>query len=125
MANSSVEFARTNPIPKRDGCHNQTDPLPKGPSWIRLKNGLEIKRLVNECLGLPATGHLGSQLRRHEMKDHGSRDACRNGNDCAPAPIRKNAKCKYHQACQQSDFNQSQGRFLPWTFGPGLARERS
>jgi len=36
----------------------------------------------------------------HEMKDKSSGDACRNGNDSAPQPIRKNAKAKYHQASQ-------------------------
>jgi hypothetical protein len=34
------------------------------------------------------------------MKDKSSGDACRNGNDSAPQPIRKNAKAKYHQASQ-------------------------
>lgn len=34
------------------------------------------------------------------MKDSCSGDAGRNGNDPAPAPIRNNAKGKYHQAGQ-------------------------
>jgi hypothetical protein len=41
----------------------------------------------------------------HEMKDKSSGDACRNGNDCPPQPIRKNAKAKYRQASPQSDFD--------------------
>jgi hypothetical protein len=49
---------------------------------------------------------------RQEMKNKSGGDACRNGNECAPQPIRKNAKGKYQQASQQSDFDkdQSHGR---------------
>jgi hypothetical protein len=39
------------------------------------------------------------------MKDESSDDACRNGEDSAPPPIRENAKGKYHQASQYSDFD--------------------
>jgi hypothetical protein len=35
-----------------------------------------------------------------EMKDNSSDDACRNGNDPTPPPIRNNAEGKYHQANQ-------------------------
>ncbi|MEA2895108.1 MAG: hypothetical protein QOJ84_723 [Bradyrhizobium sp.] len=34
------------------------------------------------------------------MKDKSSGDACRNGNDSAPQPVRKNAKGKNRQASQ-------------------------
>jgi hypothetical protein len=43
-----------------------------------------------------------------KMKDNSSCDAGRNGNDSTPAPIRNNAKGKYHQAGQQSDLDQVQ-----------------
>jgi len=43
------------------------------------------------------------------MKDKSSDDDRPNGNDPAPPPIRKNAKGKYHQASQCSDFDKSQG----------------
>jgi hypothetical protein len=33
-----------------------------------------------------------------------SDDDCRNGNDSAPQPIRKNAKAKYRQTYRESDF---------------------
>jgi hypothetical protein len=46
------------------------------------------------------------------MKDRGSDDACRDGNDCTPPPIRENAKGKYHQASQYSDFDPSHGPLL-------------
>jgi hypothetical protein len=36
----------------------------------------------------------------YEVKDKSSGDACRDGNDSAASPIRKNAKGKYHQASQ-------------------------
>jgi len=53
------------------------------------------------------------------MKDRGSDDACRDGNDCTPPPIRENAKGKYHQASQYSDFDQDPSH------GPLLACEAS
>jgi hypothetical protein len=40
----------------------------------------------------------------HEMKNNRSDDACRNGKDCAPSPIRENAKGKYQKANQDGDF---------------------
>jgi hypothetical protein len=48
----------------------------------------------------------------NEMKNKSSGNACRNGDESAPQPIRKNAKGKYHQASEQSDFDkvQSHGR---------------
>jgi hypothetical protein len=48
----------------------------------------------------------------HEMKDNGSGDACRNGKDSAPSPIRENAKGKYQQASQYSDFDQDRSHCL-------------
>lgn len=49
------------------------------------------------------------------MKDHSSEDACRNGNDSASPPIRKNAKGKDQQANQDGDFDKdrSHGLALP------------
>jgi hypothetical protein len=49
------------------------------------------------------------------MKDKSSRDACRDGKDSAPPPIRENAKGKYHQDSQYGDFgnDQSHGTPLP------------
>jgi hypothetical protein len=46
------------------------------------------------------------------MKNKSSGNACRNGDESAPQPIRKNAKGKNHQASQQNDFDkdQSHGR---------------
>jgi hypothetical protein len=38
------------------------------------------------------------------MKDKSSDDDCRNGNDSAPRPIRKNAKAKYRQTDRESNF---------------------
>jgi hypothetical protein len=38
------------------------------------------------------------------MKDKSSDDHCRNGNDSASQPIRKNAKAKYRQTHHESDF---------------------
>jgi hypothetical protein len=49
----------------------------------------------------------------HEMKDKSSRDDYPNGNDPTPPPIRNNAKGKYHQASQQSDFDKDQRHGLP------------
>jgi hypothetical protein len=46
------------------------------------------------------------------MKDKSSGDAGRDGNDSAPQPIRKNAKGKYRQAGQQSDFDGDQSHRL-------------
>ena len=48
------------------------------------------------------------------MKNKSSRDAGRDGNDSAPPPIRENAKGKYHQDGQYSDFgyDQSHGAAL-------------
>ena len=40
-----------------------------------------------------------------EMKDQGSGDAGRDGNDSAPQPIRKYAKGKYRYASRQSDLD--------------------
>jgi hypothetical protein len=50
------------------------------------------------------------------MKDKSSDDACRNGKDSAPPPIGENAKGKYHQASQYSDFDKdrSHGPPLPY-----------
>jgi hypothetical protein len=42
------------------------------------------------------------------MKDKGSRDACRNGNDSAPSPIRKNAESEYNKESQYDDFDKGQ-----------------
>jgi hypothetical protein len=39
------------------------------------------------------------------MKDEGSRNACRYGNDSAPAPVRENAKGEYYQGSQYCDFD--------------------
>jgi hypothetical protein len=39
------------------------------------------------------------------MKHNSSGDACRNGNDSAPQPVRKNANGKYRQASPESDFD--------------------
>jgi hypothetical protein len=47
------------------------------------------------------------------MKDKSSRDACRNGNDSALQPVRKNAKGKYRQDSQYSDFDQDQSHGPP------------
>jgi hypothetical protein len=47
------------------------------------------------------------------MKDESSDDACRDGKDSAPAPIRENAKGKYHEASQYSDFEKDRGHRLP------------
>ena len=47
------------------------------------------------------------------MKDESRGDACRNGNDSAPPPIRKNAKGKYRQTRQQNDFENDQNHGLP------------
>jgi hypothetical protein len=47
------------------------------------------------------------------MKDHSSDDACRNGNDSAAPPIRKNAKGKDHQASEDGDFDQDPSHGLP------------
>ena len=47
------------------------------------------------------------------MKDESSDDACRNGKDAAPAPIRENAKGKYHEASQYGDFEKDRGHGLP------------
>jgi len=56
------------------------------------------------------------------MKDNGSDDACCNGKDSTPPPIRKNAKGKYHQASQQSDFDKDRSHRLTvpgaWRFSP-------
>jgi hypothetical protein len=49
---------------------------------------------------------------RHEVKDKSSGDACPDGNDSAPAPIRENAKGKYHQASQYSDFDKDRSHRL-------------
>jgi hypothetical protein len=46
------------------------------------------------------------------MKDNGSGDARRNGKDSAPSPIRENAKGKYQQASQYSDFDQDRSHRL-------------
>jgi len=58
----------------------------------------------------------------HEMKDKRSDDACRNGKDSTPQPVRKNAKGKYHQGRQQSDFDKDQSHRLTvlgaWRFSP-------
>jgi hypothetical protein len=45
------------------------------------------------------------------VKDKGSRDACRNGNDSAPSPIRKNAKGKYNKEGQYDDFDKGRGHW--------------
>ena len=47
------------------------------------------------------------------MKDKSSRDACRDGNDSAPPPIRENAKGKDHQDGQYSDFGNDQSHETP------------
>jgi hypothetical protein len=47
------------------------------------------------------------------MQDKSGDDACRNGKDSTPAPIRENAKGKYHQASQYSDFDKDRSHGLP------------
>jgi hypothetical protein len=47
------------------------------------------------------------------MKDKSSDDACRNGKDSAPPPIRENAKGNYYQASQYSDFDKDRSHGLP------------
>jgi hypothetical protein len=47
-----------------------------------------------------------------EMKDKSSGDACRNGKDSAPAPVRKNTKGKDHQASQYRDFEKDRSHPL-------------
>ena len=47
------------------------------------------------------------------MKDESRDDACRNGKDSAPAPIRENAKGKYYQASQYSDFDKDRSHRMP------------
>jgi hypothetical protein len=46
------------------------------------------------------------------MKDKSSGNDDPNGQDCAPAPIRKNAKRKDRQACRDSDFGKDRSRHL-------------
>jgi hypothetical protein len=46
------------------------------------------------------------------MKDNGSDDAGRNAKDSAPYPIRENAKGKYQQASQYSDFDRDRSHRL-------------
>src|SRR6185295_14553716 len=46
--------------------------------------------------------------RRREMQDNGGRDAGRNGNDRAPAAVRKNTKGNDREAGQQSEFEKVQ-----------------
>jgi len=50
---------------------------------------------------------------RHEMKDHSSDNAGRDGNDSAPPPIRENAKGKEHQASQDGDFDKDRSHGSP------------
>jgi hypothetical protein len=68
------------------------------------------------------------------MKDKSSDDACRNGNDSAPQPIRKNAKAKYRHASPKSDFDKDRshsprlyradlGR-CPYCFAVALAQNK-
>ncbi|WP_154073591.1 hypothetical protein [Bradyrhizobium erythrophlei] len=59
------------------------------------------------------------------MKDKSGCDACRDGNDSTPPPIRENAKGKYHQDSQYGDFgnDQSHGTLLPCdAFGAAITR---
>jgi hypothetical protein len=46
------------------------------------------------------------------MKDESSGDACRNGKDSAPAPVRKNTEGKDHQASQYRDFEKDRSHRL-------------
>jgi hypothetical protein len=59
--------------------------------------------------------------RRHEMQDDSGGDAGRNGNDCAPPPVRKNAEGKYRQDRQQSEFEKVQCHHSPSWRGSRLA----
>jgi hypothetical protein len=43
------------------------------------------------------------------MKDDGGDDACRNGEDCAPSPVRENPKGNYHQRSQYREFDRDPG----------------
>jgi hypothetical protein len=56
------------------------------------------------------------------MQDKSGDDACRNGKDSTPQPVRKDAKGKYHQASQQGDFDNHRSHGLtvlgPWRFSP-------
>jgi hypothetical protein len=60
--------------------------------------------------------HVGFS-RRHEMQDNGRGDAGGDGNECAPPPVRKNAKGEYRQPGQQSNFHSNQSQCL--TAGSG------
>jgi len=49
------------------------------------------------------------------VKDKSSGDACPDGNDSAPSPIREDAKGKCHQASQYSDFDKVRShRLVPF-----------
>ena len=43
------------------------------------------------------------------MKDHGSDDACRNGKNSAPSPVRENPKRNYRQNGQYREFDKDPG----------------
>ena len=43
------------------------------------------------------------------MKDDGRDDACRNGKDAAPSPVRENPKGNYHQDSQYREFDKDPG----------------
>jgi hypothetical protein len=66
------------------------------------------------------------------MKDHGGDDACRNGKDSAPSPVRENAKRDYHQDGQYRKFGKDPGHGSPfltrltgsdYTTAPGIDRQ--
>jgi hypothetical protein len=52
------------------------------------------------------------------MKDKRGGDACRDGKDCAPQPVRPNAKGNTQQGSAQSDFGKDQSHRLTAVFMP-------
>jgi hypothetical protein len=48
------------------------------------------------------------------MQDDGSDNACRDGKDSAPSPVRENPKGNYHQGSQYREFDDDPGHGPPF-----------
>lgn len=65
------------------------------------------------------------------MKDRGSDDACPDGKNGAPSPVRENSKSNHHQHSQYREFEEDPGHEPPfltrltasdYTTAPGIDR---